>query len=349
MKTWAAVLEQQNAPLQILELTIPPLKKGQVLVQIAYSGVCQAQLNEIRGHKGPDAYLPHTLGHEASGVVLEVGSHVTKVRPGDRVVASWLKGSGAEESSTVYEYQGKSVQSGAVSTFLEKAIISENRLIPIPASMPLKEAALLGCAIPTGAGAVFNEMRLEEGQSIAVFGVGGIGLSAILAAKHKKAHPIIAIDVVEEKLQKAISLGATHTINPKTGDVLRQVRDIAGKQGVDFALESAGRKDSMELAFQVVKAPKGLAVIAGNVPVGQNISIDPFDLIRGKRLIGTWGGGSQIDRDVSYYVSLFQEKAMPIGALISHEVQLSQINELMHLLEQGKVLRGIVSFEGSVR
>lgn len=345
MKTLAAVLEQQNQPLQILELTIPSLKAGQVLVKIAYSGVCQTQLNEIRGHKGADPYLPHTMGHEASGTVIEIGSGVTKVKPNDRVVISWLKGSGADEPSTSYECNGKVVRSGAVSTFLEKAVVSENRVIPLPDGMPLREAALLGCAIPTGAGVVFNEMNLQRGQSLAVFGVGGIGLSAILAAKHLGASPLIAIDVEEEKLQKAKSLGATHCINAKTEDVVAKVQEITGNAGVDFSLESAGKKETMEKAFQSVKAPKGLCVIAGNAPKGHFISLDPFDLIRGKRIIGTWGGDTVIDRDVPLYVDLFRKTSWPIGQLISHEVKLTEINELIKLLEHGKVARGMIAFE----
>jgi len=345
MKTLAAVLVQQNEPLELLELKIPSLKSGQVLVQIAYSGVCQTQLNEIRGHKGPDQYLPHTMGHEASGTVLEVGSAVKKVKPGDRVVLSWIKGTGADEPNTVYEASdGRKVQSGAISTFLEKAIISENRIIPIPNTMPLKEAALLGCAIPTGAGVIFNEMNVKPGQSVAIFGIGGVGLSAILAARHLQANPLIAIDVIDEKLKKAKQLGATHAINAKTQDVVKTIQEITGGPGVDFSLECAGRKDTMETAFNALKPSKSLCVIAGNAPKGHHIQLDPFDLIRGKRIIGTWGGNSSIDKDVTNYINLFQNKSFPMGELISHEVGLKDINHLMKLLEKGEVYRGMIAF-----
>jgi S-(hydroxymethyl)glutathione dehydrogenase / alcohol dehydrogenase len=344
MKTLAAVLEQQNMPLKIMELTIPALKAGQVLVQIAYSGVCQTQLNEIRGHKGPDPYLPHTMGHEASGTVLEIGENVKKVKPGDRVVLSWLKGSGADVPNTLYQCDGRNVQSGAISTFMEKAVVSENRVIPISSKMPLREAALLGCAIPTGAGVVFNEMNLQAGQSFAVFGVGGVGLSAILAARYLKAAPLIAVDISDEKLQKAQQMGATHLINAAKVDAVQAIREITSKQGVDFALESAGVKKAMEQAFQALKAPKGLCIIAGNAPKGDWIQLDPYDLIKGKRIIGTWGGDSQIDRDIPRYVDLFVNRSMPLGDLVSHEVSLSEINTLMDMLLQGKVSRGMIRF-----
>ncbi|HSX37763.1 MAG TPA: zinc-binding dehydrogenase [Chlamydiales bacterium] len=345
MKTLAAVLVQQNAPLEIHELIIPPLKPGQVLVQIAYSGVCQTQLNEIRGHKGLDPYLPHTMRHEASGTILDVGANVKKVKKGDRVVVSWLKGMGADVPNTIYESSdGRKIQSGAVSTFMEKAVVSENRVIPIPEAMPLKEAALLGCAIPTGAGVIFNEMQIKAGNSIAIFGIGGVGLSAILAARYLGAAPLIAIDVVAEKLEKAKALGATHAIDASAEDVVKAIQQITENQGVDFSLESAGRKDTMELAFHSLKASKSLCVIAGNAPKGQLIQIDPFDLIRGRRIIGTWGGASSIDRDIPHYVSLFQNKSLPLAELISHQVELSKINELMKLLELGKISRGIITF-----
>lgn len=164
MKTQAAVLTKLKAPLAIWELEIPELKSGQVLVKVAYSGLCHSQLNEIKGLKGEDRFIPHTLGHEGSGTVELIGPDVTKVKQGDRVVLSWIKGKGADVSSCRYGV----VNSGAISTFMTHAVISENRIIPIPDAMPLKEAALLGCAVPTGAGVVKNEMELQEGESFAV-------------------------------------------------------------------------------------------------------------------------------------------------------------------------------------
>jgi S-(hydroxymethyl)glutathione dehydrogenase/alcohol dehydrogenase len=299
MKTTAAVLIGINRPLQIEELTIPPLKKGQVLVKVAYSGICHSQLNEIYGLKGEDKFLPHTLGHEGSGVVSEIGQDVTKVKPGDHVVLTWIKGSGQDMPSTQYlRKDGSIVNSGAISTFMTQAVISENRLVPITNRMPLKEAALLGCAIPTGAGIVKNTAKLQLGQSVAIFGCGGIGLSAILAAKMVGASVIIAVDIREQKLTQAKEIGATHVIDASRHVVLEEIQTITGKQGVDFAIEAAGQKMTMEVAFKAVKDKGGLCILAGNLPTGQNISIDPFDLIKGKRIIGTWGGETDPDKDI---------------------------------------------------
>lgn len=344
MKTLAAVLVRLNEPLEILEIEVPSLKRGQVLVQMAYSGLCYTQINEWKGSKGPDAYLPHTLGHEGSGVVLEVGEGVTKVKPGDHVVLSWIKGIGLDVPSTSYQANGQTIHSGAISTFLEKAIISENRVIAIPFDVPLKEAALLGCAIPTGAGVIFNDMKVKEGQSIAIFGVGGIGLSALLAANYVKAHPIVAIDIHREKLEQAKQLGATHVIHARESSPLVELSDIFNGKGADFALESAGIREVMEMAFACVRAPGGHCILAGNLPKGEKIQIDPFDLIKGKRITGTWGGGSHVDRDIPSFANIFLKNQNSIKTLIGQEVRLHEINQLMEALNKGYAGRGLVSF-----
>jgi len=345
LKTIAAVLTQLNAPLEIRELEIPLLKRGQVLVQIAYSGLCHTQLNEWKGLKGADRYLPHTLGHEGSGVVLDVGEGVSKVRTGDHVVLSWLKGTGIDVPNAVYLSSEGAVNSGAISTFLRTAVISENRLIPIDKTIPLKEAALLGCAIPTGAGVVVNQMRIKKGESLAVFGVGGIGLSAILAAKYLGAYPIIAIDIHEEKLKKAKTFGATHTINSIEEDFLTKIQEITEQKGVDFSFESAGKIQTMQSAFEVVKAPGGTCILAGNLPLGEKIQIDPFDLIRGKKIIGTWGGGGEIDQDIPRFAQWFIQEDNQLQKMISHEMPLEDVNELMQCLQKGQVHRGLITFD----
>jgi S-(hydroxymethyl)glutathione dehydrogenase/alcohol dehydrogenase len=345
MKTTAAVLTEINRPLQIEELTILSLKKGQVLVKVAYSGICRSQLNEIQGLKGEDKFLPHTLGHEGSGIVLEIGPDVTKVGPGDHVVLTWIKGSGHDVPSTQYSRKdGSIVNSGAISTFLTHAVISENRLVPISKEMPLKEAALLGCAIPTGAGIVLNTAHVRLGNSVAVFGVGGIGLSSILAAKMMGAAVIIAIDIREQKLIQAKEIGATHIINASCQDVLDAIQKITGGQGVDFAIEAAGRQITMETAFKSVKDRGGLCILAGNLPAGHDISIDPFDLIKGKKIIGTWGGETDPDRDIPLYVSMYVEKKLNLHLIPVSFSGLQQINLTLTTIEDGGIGRAIIEY-----
>lgn len=342
MKTKAVVLRSFEKPLAVEELTIPTLQAGQVLVKILYSGICHTQLSEIRGRRGEDRYIPHTLGHEGSGIVVEAGPGVKKVKADDHVVITWIKGSGAEVPATQYDgFDGK-VNSGAVSTFMEYAVISENRLIPIPKEMPMKEAALLGCAIPTGAGAILNSGVVKPGSSVAIFGVGGIGLSAIMAANLCNASKIIAIDIHDHKLEIAKELGATHTINGSQQDVLASIRSISGGTGVDCSVEAVGLKQTMENAFSCVRDFGGLAILAGNPPFGEQISFNPYDLIRGKRVIGTWGGATVPDRDIPMYVDLFLTGKLPLEKMISHVLKIDQINEAVDYLETGKAGRVVI-------
>lgn len=345
MKSLSAILESINQPLKIIELDTPSLNEGQVLVKIAYTGLCHSQLNEIQGKKGEDKFLPHTLGHEASGVVLEVGKGVTKVKPGDHVVASWIKGKGINAPTAQYLYGKQIVNSGAISTFMTHAVISENRLIPIDKNLPLKYAALLGCALPTGIGIIINTLKLRPGSSIAIFGLGGIGMSALIGAKLMYASEIIAIDVMEDKLNLAQKLGATHTINAKENNVFEKVMQFTANQGVDYSVEAAGHPQAMEQAFKIIKNSSGLCVIAGNLQHNQTIQINPYELILGKKIIGTWGGESQIDRDVLLYSKLLKESKINLAPLISHEYKLTQINEAMNLLNEGKSIRCLINLE----
>ncbi len=343
--TKAAILSESNQPLQIHELIIPELKKGQVLVKIAYSGICHSQLNEIRGLKGEDRFLPHTLGHEGSGAVLEIGPDVNKVKHGDHVVLTWIKGSGHDVPSTQYLIKdGTIVNSGAISTFLTHAVISENRLVPIAKEMPLKEAALLGCAIPTGAGIVMNTACIQPGSSVAVFGVGGIGLSAILAAKMEGAAMIIAVDIREHKLSQAKEIGATHIIDASVEDVLDTIQAITDGQGVHFAIEAAGQREAMETAFKSVRDRGGLCILAGNLPAGHQINIDPFDLIKGKRIIGTWGGETDPDREIPNYVDHFLSDRLNLSFFTSDIYRLDKINDSFNDLASGKVNRALIQF-----
>jgi S-(hydroxymethyl)glutathione dehydrogenase / alcohol dehydrogenase len=342
VQTEAAVLCELKQPLKLMPLGLPELKPGQLLVEVAYSGVCHSQLLEVRGKRGPDRFLPHTLGHEGSGTVTAVGPGVTKVKPGDRVVLTWIKGAGADVPSTVYRNGHGPVNSGAISTFMRHTVTCENRVVPVPAAMPLREAALLGCAVPTGAGIVLNTAGVRPGSSVAVFGVGGIGMSAVLAADLIHAHPIIAVDVVDRKLDEARKVGATHTVNARQHDPLAAILELTGRRGVDYAVEAAGRRETMEAAFRAVRDGGGLCVLAGNLPAGEQIALNPMDLIRGKRIAGTWGGESQPDRDIPLYGALYLAGKLRLERLISHEYPLADINRAFDDLEQGQVARALI-------
>ena len=343
MKTLAAVLTEIKQPLRVEELEVPSLKEGQVLVRVAYSGVCHSQLNEIRGLRGEDKFLPHTLGHEGAGTVESIGPGVNKVSEGGSVVLTWIKGKGRDVPSASYTRQdGSKVNSGAISTFMEYAVISENRLVSVPNALPLRELPLLGCAIPTGAGIAFNTANIVPGTSVAIFGVGGIGLSAVIGSRLREAKVIIAVDVFDHKLELARSLGATHVVNSREKDVYSVINNITDKVGVDYAIEASGNSEAMELAFQSIRAGGGLCVLAGNLPAGKTISIDPLELIKGKRIIGTWGGETQPDKDIPIYLDLYRTGKLELSPLITQTYRLEEINQALDELGKGKLGRGLI-------
>ena len=338
----AAVLVELNAPLRALDLTVPKPVPGQVLVEIAYSGVCHSQINEIDGLKGADPYLPHTLGHEGAGIVREIGAGVRKVSRGDHVVVSWIKGAGADVPSARYGSELGDVNSGAVSTFLTSALVSENRLVRIADGVPLRDAALLGCAIPTGAGTVMNIANPEAENSLAIFGMGGLGQNALIAAVKKGVKTIIAVDRDSGKLALSQSLGATYTINVGDLDPGEAIGELTDGIGVDFAIEATGNVDVMQCAFGSVRTGGGLCIVTGNPPSGDLMAIDPFDLIKGRRIVGSWGGATDIDRDTPVYAGWIEDGSVPAATLAPRDYALADINQAIDDLRSNAVVRPII-------
>ncbi|MCG3175093.1 MAG: Aryl-alcohol dehydrogenase [Candidatus Omnitrophica bacterium] len=339
-RTQAAVLERTGRPLAVRPVEVPAPGRGQALVRIAYSGVCGSQLNEARGRKGKDPYLPHTLGHEGSGVVIGIGPGVTKVRPGDHVVLTWIKGQGLEGRTQAYrDLKGRRINTGPVSTLLGTALISENRLVRIRKNMPLKEAALLGCAVPTGAGIVRHQVRPLKKQTVAVFGCGGVGLAAVLALAASGARPV-AVDVVPARLRAAKAAGSWRTLDASRRDPAATLLRLTGA-GCDACIECSGNTGAMESALASVR-PGGVCVIAGNPPRGSRMAVDPFELIRGKRLVGSWGGSTDPDRDIPRYVEEFLSGRLRLGMLLGRTMPLSRVNEALDGLESGAVRRTLV-------
>src|SRR5262249_18446075 len=240
MKMKAAILETLRAPLVIDEIEIPALQCGQVLAQIHRTSICGAQLGEIDGRKGEDKFLPHLLGHEGGGVVLETGAGVTHIRRGDHVVLHWRKGPGIQAATAKYNWNGRTVNSGWVTTFNECTAVSENRLTPIPNDVPPEIAALMGCAVTTALGVINNLAQLKIGQSIAVFGCGGVGLNVVQGAAMVSGDPIIAIDIYDHKLKLASEFGATHLINSTRVEVRDEARRIAGSSGTEVVVTNTG-------------------------------------------------------------------------------------------------------------
>ncbi len=341
MKTLAAILVEAGKPLELVDLQIPALRSGQVLVEVAYSGVCHTQLLEMRGHRGPDPFLPHCLGHEGSGIVRELGANVQKCAVEDRVVLSWIKGSGADVPGTVYEWNGRNVNAGGVTTFSNFSVVSENRLTVLPAEVALSSAAWLGCAIPTGIGAAWNSANVQCGQSVVVFGTGGIGLFAVAGAALRGAAPVIAVDVNPLRLATAERLGATDLIHAAVEDPVEAVRRICNR-GADIAIEASGRPAVMRQALAAVRSQGGTVVVIGNARYGEQLEIDPRELNQGKRLLGTWGGDCQPDRDLPEYGQLLASGRLKLESFGADVYSLHDIQRALDDLEAGRVTRPLI-------
>ncbi len=339
MKTRAAILWKSNQPLIIDEVEIPSLKRGQVLVKIFYSGICRAQYNEIIALKGPDKFLPHLLGHEASGEVVDYGAGITKVKKGDTVCLSWIKGKGLDGINSQYKFGSRVINAGGVTTFSDYAVVSENRITRIAKNTDRKVAAIVGCAVLTGSGIINNTLKAQQGKSLVVFGAGGVGLNVIMAAHAKGLNPIVAVDINPKKLIFAKNLGATHVLTANS-QIIKKLFTIC-PNGFDFAVDASGNKTAMEAGFSVI-ANHGVMAIAGNLGINEKISIHPFDLIKGKRIIGTWGGESLPDRDVPIYLKNFNSGKLPIDQLITHTFKLEDINKAFSQLTNAHAGRIII-------
>lgn len=339
----AAVLRALRNPLEIVGgVGLPDLNSGQVLVEVAYSGVCHSQVMEVEGLRGDDAHLPHMLGHEGTGVVRDVGGGVTKVAPGDRVILGWIRGLGLDGGPVRFTSPIGSINAGRVTTFSEFTVVSENRVTKLPPGIPMDEGVMFGCAVPTGAGIVLHQLRPAAGSSLLVWGLGGVGLSALMAALTKDLRCVIAVDVEPAKLALARECGATHVLGADDHALERKVADIVGPGGLDFAVESAGRAVTIERAFSLVRRDGGLCVFASHPPAHEQIRLDPFELICGKRLEGSWGGASLPDRDVPAFERIYREGRLPLGRLISQRYPLSGINDALADLKQRRVARPLI-------
>ncbi len=340
-KIKAAVLERLNAPLVVKDITLPELQEGQVLVKILFSGVCRSQLMEVHGGRGKDPWLPHLLGHEGSGIVLEIGEGVSKVKPGDEVILSWLKGAGIDAPGAKYTCDGEIINSGRVTTFSNYSVVSESRLVIKPSSLPFDTAVLFGCALPTGAGMVMNELKPSMEQSVIVLGLGGIGLAALMALKAFGIKKIIAVDVSEEKLGFAKKLGATKTFNSNDEGFYEAILDDTNG-GADLCIESGGKIKTIEMGFSLINKNRGSLLFASHPPEGDVIRLSPHELISGKKIAGSWGGATNPDRDIPLMYNLLDSASIPLSTLLTKRYSLENINDALDDLAAGVVYRPLI-------
>lgn len=337
----SAILVENKKPLIVANVELPTkLEFGQVLVKISYSGICGAQINEIDAIKGPDKFLPHFLGHEGSGIVEKTGDGVTTVKPGDHVVLHWRKSSGIQSVTPKYLWNGKKVNAGWVTTFNEKAVVSENRLTVIPTDFDMRTAPLLGCSVTTGFGVVNNDAQVKIGQSVLIFGVGGVGLNIAQAASMVSAYPIIGVDLHEHKIDLGKNFGLTHGIIANSKNLKNEIYNIVNQKVVDIVFETTGNSKVIEQAYELTN-PEGKTILVG-VP-SDKISIYSLPLHFNKVLTGSHGGDSVPDNDIPRYIRLIKHKKMTLENLITHEFKLSEINKALDLFRSGKAGRIVIN------
>ena len=340
----AAILAESKQPLIVDDITLPDnLEFGQVLVDIHYSGICGAQINEIDAAKGSDKFLPHLLGHEGSGIVREVGPGVTTVKVDDHVVLHWRPSKGIQSPTPKYTWNGKTVNAGWVTTFNEQAIISENRLTVIPDSFDMRIAPLFGCAVTTAFGVVNNDAQIKIGQSVVIFGIGGVGLNIAQAASMVSTHPIIGVDLLQHKLEMGKKFGLTHTVASGQENVNDAIWDIVGTQGADVVIDTTGNSRVIEKAYELTH-PDGKTICVGVPRKGDNISIYSLPLHFNKVFTGSHGGDAVPDVDIPRYIKLINAGKMTLDGLITHEFGLDDINEALDLFRSGEAGRCIISF-----
>jgi S-(hydroxymethyl)glutathione dehydrogenase/alcohol dehydrogenase len=340
----AAVLAKSGEPLIVDEIEFPDaLEVGQVLVKVLHTTICGAQINEIDAVKGPDRFLPHLLGHEASAVVVETGPGVTTVEPGDTVVMHWRPSAGIQGPTPAYRWRDKKLNAGWVTTFNDHAVVAENRVTPISADYDLKVAPLLGCAVTTAVGVINNDAKVKIGESVIVFGTGGVGLNLVQFAKLVAAHPIVAVDLIDGKLEMAKQLGATHCINSsKVDDLPAELRKIVGDKGADKVLETTGNSSVIELAYELTHAD-GACVLVG-VPT-EKVTIYTLPIHFNKVLTGSHGGDSVPDIDIPRIIRLDEAGKLSFKELITHEFALDDINAALDMVRSGEAGRVLVSMD----
>jgi S-(hydroxymethyl)glutathione dehydrogenase/alcohol dehydrogenase len=355
----AAVLRELNKPFSIEDVAVDRPGPREVLLRTAAAGICHSDMHFQEGkYLWP---MPCVLGHEGAGVVEAVGSDVNYVRPGDHVITCVSVFCGQCESCLrgrphMCSKQGLLRDAGAppalhqggkpvhqmmgLSCYAEQMLVHENAVVKIERDVPLDKAALIGCAVTTGVGAVLNTAKVEPGSTVAVVGCGGIGLNAVQGARLAGAARIIAVDRIASKLELARVFGATDAVDAAAGDPVEQVKQLTSG-GVDYAFEAIGLKQTAEQCFAMLK-PGGLAVVIGMIPLGTKLEIHGVELLSEKRLTGTNMGSNRFRIDMPNYVRFYLQGRLNLDDLVSRRLSLDQINQGFDALRTGEVARSVI-------
>ncbi len=369
MKVRAAVAWEANKPLIIEEVDLEEPKDGEVLVKLKATGVCHTDAYTLSG-ADPEGIFPSILGHEGAGIVEQIGEGVSTLKPGDHVIPLYTPECGeckfclsgkTNLCQKIRETQGKGLMPDGTSrfskdgkpifhymgtsTFAEYTVVPEIALAKINPEAPLEKVCLLGCGVTTGIGAVLKTARVEEGASIAVFGLGGIGLSVIQGAKMAKAGKVIAIDVNPGKFALAEKLGATECINPKdlSKDIVQEIIERTDG-GVDYSFECVGNVDLMRSALECCHKGWGESIIIGVAGAGQEIKTRPFQLVTGRVWRGTAFGGIKGRSELPGFVDQYMSKEINLDDMVSYTMPLEKINDAFNLMHEGKSIRSVITY-----
>ncbi len=336
----AALLHKHKKPLKILKnLNFEEIKNKQVLVRIYYSGLCGSQVAEINGFRDDSKYLPHLLGHEGYGKVIKVGSKVSKVKINDKVILSWIKGKGYNSKGIKIKFKDKIINAGPVTTFSKYSIISENRCYLAPKNINPQLAVLFGCAIPTGLGMLINELKPKCNKNFILFGAGGIGIVTLIGLKLFKPKSVTVVDINTKKYQFIKKINKNYNFIRYTNN-LREILKTNNNEFFDYAIDCSGKVESINTAFKVIK-DKGELIFASHPKKNKKITIDPFDLIKGKKLIGSWGGSCRMDKDINKFYLLHKKKKINLSMLKTKMYKINDINKAISDYKKGKIIRAI--------
>ena len=358
----AAVCYEFGKPLVVEDVDLDPPQEGEVKVRIIATAICHSDIHCIKGEL--PGKLPGVPGHESAGYVEEVGKNVTSVKPGDPVIISTVtSGCGQCFYCTIGlrhlcerrkplppHHRNKSGQllapmAGPVGGFAEYTVVSETQLAVVPGDLPMDRAALLSCGVLTGFGAVVNRAQVKPLNSVVVMGSGGVGLNAIQGAALVGAYPVIAVDILDSKLEMARAFGATHTINSaKEKDPIKLVQQITSGRGADYVFVTVGSAAAFRQGFSM-SGQRGMTVIIGLVPMKESISFTTFDFVMGERVVTGCGGGSpRLSIDIPHLVALYRDGRLKLDELITDRYPLKEINVAIASMEKGEALRNVIMF-----
>jgi len=359
----AAVVHEVGAPFVVEDIELAPAGPHDVRVAMAASGVCHSDLSVQNGTI--PFMFPTVLGHEGAGVVAEVGKAVTRVAPGDHVVLTWMPacrrcpsclagqamlcevGLAESLSGSYAQVGGRPLVRGlGTATFGEETLVPEGEVVRIDPSVPLELAALVGCALATGVGAVWNTARVAPGSSVAVIGCGGVGLSVIQGARLAGAVTVVAVDRVPAKLEMARALGATDVVDAQATDPVEAVRAATGGRGPDYAFEVVGKAESIRTAFTCARRG-GTVVLVGAGSPAEQVTFSAFELfVDAKTVIGCVYGSTDADRDFPVLVDLIRRGSLDAEGLVTRRIGLDDINDAFVAMEKGEVARSVIVYDG---